>query len=118
MHEVQEKTSASRVGIITVTFPFGSPETFLRSELEALTNLGFKLTIFPTVPKSKVNGHRDLDLEVVRFPLFGLGTILNAIRGARRNLRASLLALMTILRAKNDLATKLKNLALFPTGLP
>jgi glycosyltransferase involved in cell wall biosynthesis len=44
-------------------------------------------------------------------------TLIHALHGFRRNMRASLDALVTILSAKSSLSTRLKNIALFPTGL-
>jgi colanic acid/amylovoran biosynthesis glycosyltransferase len=106
-----------RLGIITSSFPFGSAEMFLAPELDALSDLGYKLTLFPATPRGQRGDYTSLKAETVRFPLLAPKTLICAIRGLARNVRGFLSCLETILRANSRLGTKLKNLALLPTGL-
>lgn len=117
-HYYKETTTAGpRIGIITSTFPFGFPETFFRAELEALSQLGLTITIFPCAPQKAKNNHPDLTLDVMRFSILTPKTLYAAVRGAFRNLSAVARALRVILWSRNKFIAKLKNLALFPTGL-
>ena len=106
-----------RVGVVTSTFPFSHTEAFLHAELEALKRQGCQLTIFPAIPKGNENTRRDLQVDVVRFPVLSPNTLYRAARGLRHNARAAAQTLRTIMSARNGFVTKLKNLALFPTGL-
>jgi colanic acid/amylovoran biosynthesis glycosyltransferase len=105
------------IGIVTATFPFGPAETFLRFELDALSSLGYTLTLFPATPRTKKSFHPDLCARVARFALLAPKTLEFACRGFFINPRAALYALATIAMSKNAIGTKLKNLLLFPTGL-
>lgn len=107
----------TRVGIVTATFPYGPAEAFLHDELSALTDLGCELTVFPARRRWDRNAHQDLSMDVVRFQLLAPKTLFQAFRAFRRNARAAARALGLIVRSKNGLKTKLKNLILFPTGL-
>jgi colanic acid/amylovoran biosynthesis glycosyltransferase len=106
-----------RVGIVTSTFPFSNAEAFLQAELDAMTELGCMLTVFPAIPKGKENTRRDLYADVVRFGLLSPRTLYRAVLGLRCNLRVAFRMMTTILLAKNSLSTKVKNLVLLPTGL-
>ncbi len=105
------------IGIITSTFPFGWGEEFLHAELVALSQLGCKITVFPSAPRSIQNTHRDLRINVVRFLPFAPRTLYRACYGLLRNVRGACGALLSILRSRNSLKTKVKNLVVFPTGL-
>jgi len=105
------------IAIITSTFPFGSAETFLHDELEALTALGCKPVVFPISPRSRHNPYADLDIESVRFEPLNPRTLYCAWQGLHLNTQSALRALATIVMSKSKLSTKLKNLVLFPTGL-
>jgi glycosyltransferase involved in cell wall biosynthesis len=83
----------------------------------AMSQSGCKLTIFPAVPKANVNDQPDLNVDVVRLSLLAPRTLLRSLGGLKRNFRGALRSLSLILSAKSTLKTKLKNLALFPTGL-
>jgi len=105
------------IGIVTSTFPFGFGEEFLRAELIALTKLGCDLTLIPAAPRSKRNTHQDLNVEVVRLAVLGLRTFYQAVKGFRSNVQGATRAVRLILQARSNFRTKLKNLALLPTGL-
>lgn len=79
--------------------------------------LGSSLTIFPTVPRSRTNTHRNLDAKVVRCSLFSWHTISRALRGLSYNPKAAFQMIRRIVWSNNRLRTKLKNLALIPIGL-
>jgi len=106
-----------RLGIVTSHLPFGSSEAFLYPELKGLSELGYELTIFPAAPRSNRRVHNDFKVDFVRFPLFAPRTFLRAFGVFSRNIRVASQALRTILKSKNRLRTKLKNIVLFPVGL-
>lgn len=117
MQPVGEREPAFRLGIITSTFPFGSGEMFLEPELEALCSLPLRITVFPATPQNNRNAYPGIKIDVVRFALLAPGTLFGALRGFCRNAGAALNSLRTLLKGRTTIGTKLKNLALFPTGL-
>jgi glycosyltransferase involved in cell wall biosynthesis len=109
--------AAHRIAIITSTYPFGRGEEFLSAELNALAELGCELTVFPAAPRSEKISHEELTFGVVRFSLLAPSTLWRALPRLRRNPRGAFRSMMMILQSRNSFMTKLKNLALFPTGL-
>jgi glycosyltransferase involved in cell wall biosynthesis len=116
-HDRGDSAGPNKLGIITSTLPFGSSEAFLYPELRALTELGYEITIFPAAPRTYKRLHHDFSVEVVRFSLLSPMTIFRALRGLWRNMRGARQAMASILASRSRFKTKLKNLALLPTGL-
>ena len=106
-----------RLGLVSATYPYGSKEPYLDTELRALAPLVDALTVFPAAPQSAQLGFRDVPGTVVRMPLLGAATLLAAARALLRHPGRVAAVVRTLLFERYPWRVKLKNLAVLPKGL-
>ncbi len=106
-----------RLGLVSATYPFGTKEPYLDTELRALAPSLGGIVVYPAAPQSTSRGFDDIPGEIVRLSLFAPATLALALRAAARHPRRAVAALAALLGDRYPARVKLKNLAVLPKGL-
>jgi glycosyltransferase involved in cell wall biosynthesis len=106
-----------RVAIVAAKYPYDNREAYLDRELRALAPHLSGLAVFPTSPRGRTSGYRDVPADVYRLGLFSPATIGGALHAFVARPAQSLRAIAALLLARERPRVKLKNLAVIPLGL-
>jgi colanic acid/amylovoran biosynthesis glycosyltransferase len=106
-----------RVAIVAAKYPYDNREAYLDRELRALAPHLSGLAVFPTSPRGRTSGYRDVPADVYRLGLFSPATIGGALSALAARPAESLRAIGALLFARERPLVKLKNLAVIPLGL-
>ena len=106
-----------RVAIVAAKYPYDNREAYLDRELRALAPHLSGLAVFPTSPRGRTSGYRDVPADVYRLGLFTPATIGGALHALAARPAQSLRAIAALLLARERPRVKLKNLAVIPLGL-
>ena len=106
-----------RVAIVAAKYPYDNREAYLDRELRALAPHVSAIAVFPTSPKGRTSGYRDVPAEIHRLGLFSPVTLGGALRALVTRPVQSLRAIGAVLVARDRPRVKAKNLAVIPLGL-
>jgi glycosyltransferase involved in cell wall biosynthesis len=106
-----------RVAIVAAKYPYDNREAYLDRELRALAPHLSGIAVFPTSPRGRTSGYRDVPADVQRLGLFSPATIAGALTALVTRPAPSLRAIGALLLARERPLVKLKNLAVIPLGL-
>jgi glycosyltransferase involved in cell wall biosynthesis len=106
-----------RVAIVAAKYPYDNREAYLDRELRALAPHLSGIAVFPTSPRGRTRGYRDVPADVQRLGLFSPATIGGALTALVTRPAPSLRAIGALLLARERPLVKLKNLAVIPLGL-